>query len=796
MIKTKQLSKMRAIRNSCSICMGSLKNPILISCHHSFCSKCLNDYVRVNLCKGRFDCPRCRTSVELPKEGVSGFQTNKHVESDFVGNYICDLCGPKSVACRRCLDCNENLCMSCCHAHEKSKASRDHRISDLGTLDPKMKGKIRQRIFCDQHPEKDLELFCRQCKVLICLLCKAVEHNHHDTDTIIDAAAKVKKTLQTKMNSCSEKLRTIAEFKGSGEAFDIKINDAERKEIKALEDQRLQLMKVLDEEFAKMKDHIQSVYKGLMQQNADFIKYMQDEFSTYSDANLNTRKLIEQGSDIDVIKKAPELEKLISTAVSKTYLTPEPSLEMFVPANIKPSEIISLIGVMRESTKINITEREKPLRASHTSNLVAAIDIGTTSSGWAYSFKHEYNADPTKITYRLWYGGLLVSYKAPTTVLIKPDGITFDSFGYEAENRYADLKCENNTEYKRWYYFRLFKMLKHKKMLYESNVLLEDETMKSLPAKTVVSLLIRYLKDDVLNNTSDRLRPRRVAENEITWVLTVPAMWNYSAKQFIRETAVQAGITEKNILIALEPETASVFCRLLPIERMEEGGTMTVFSPGSKYMVLDAGGETIDITVHEVMTGGKLKVHKAIGEACGGKKVDDAYKEFFISLVGKPIFQRFQSECSDDHLDMLRNFEIKKRNVTPETVNTVCIRLPSSLLKIFEDETREDLRNAIKQTQYADKVSLNGEKLRVDASVMKGLFSTVIESTVSSVKELMKDSGVQGISRILMVGGFSESKMLQHAIKYNFPNVNIIVPQEAGFAVLKGAVVFGHALSQ
>ncbi|KAL3879593.1 hypothetical protein ACJMK2_031882 [Sinanodonta woodiana] len=428
--------------------------------------------------------------------------------------------------------------------------------------------------------------------------------------------------------------------------------------------------------------------------------------------------------------------------------------------------------------------------------LVAAIDFGTTYSGWAFSFKHEYDTDPTKICARQWFGGQLVSMKAPTTVLIKPDARTFDSFGYEAETKYSELASEDNNEHKRWYYFRRFKMMLHEKMGLDRNIYLEDETQKSLPAKTVFSHVIRYLKEDMLKNSRDRLSSGHIREDEITWVLTVPAIWTDAAKQFMREAAIEAGIKTENLKIALEPETASIFCRLLPVEKMIEGGGMVSFKPGSVYMVLDAGGGTIDITVHEVLSDGKLKeLHKASGGAWGGTQVDEAYRQFLISLVGNPVFHRFQVENKEDYIDMFRDFEIKKRDIAPDNDNKVTIRLPSSLKEIFEDESGEDLRKAIMQTKYATEVSLTGDKLRINASVMKSLFSNAIQSTVSHVKELMKDKIVLSVSSILMVGGFSESKVLQHAIRSSFPNVKVIIPQEAGLVVLKGAVVFGHSPS-
>ena len=45
------------------------------------------------------------------------------------------------------------------------------------------------------------------------------------------------------------------------------------------------------------------------------------------------------------------------------------------------------------------------------SMIVAAIDFGTTYSGWAFSFQHEFQRDPLKISAKRWIGGQLVSLK-------------------------------------------------------------------------------------------------------------------------------------------------------------------------------------------------------------------------------------------------------------------------------------------------------------------------------------------------------------------------------------------------
>ncbi|XP_069109364.1 uncharacterized protein, partial [Argopecten irradians] len=89
--------------------------------------------------------------------------------------------------------------------------------------------------------------------------------------------------------------------------------------------------------------------------------------------------------------------------------------------------------------------------------LVGAIDFGTTYSGYAFSWQADYKQYPLRIFTNTWSEGssALMSSKTPTCVLFKPDG-TFHSFGYEAEDKYAELALEEEQE--GWRYFRRFKM--------------------------------------------------------------------------------------------------------------------------------------------------------------------------------------------------------------------------------------------------------------------------------------------------------------------------------------------------
>lgn len=97
--------------------------------------------------------------------------------------------------------------------------------------------------------------------------------------------------------------------------------------------------------------------------------------------------------------------------------------------------------------------------------LVAAIDFGTAFSGYAFSFRHDYINDPLKISTTNWNAGSggLVSLKTSTCVLFDPRG-KFDSFGYDAEEKYSNLALDN--KHHDWFYFCRFKMMLYNKKVY------------------------------------------------------------------------------------------------------------------------------------------------------------------------------------------------------------------------------------------------------------------------------------------------------------------------------------------
>ena len=198
--------------------------------------------------------------------------------------------------------------------------------------------------------------------------------------------------------------------------------------------------------------------------------------------------------------------------------------------------------------------------------------------------------------------------------------------------------------------------------------------------------------------------------------------------------------------------------------------------------------------MHQVTQSGGLKeICAASGGGWGGILVDTAFKELLVELFGESIYDTFVKSMTEDWLDLWRTFDSKKKTVDPASNATVNMKLPTSLLKLYKKKTGEEFEDMLENSSYASNITIRGgDKVRFDSMLMKDLFEASINKTVSHVKSILRKENARDIGAILMVGGFSESPMLQHAVKKEFRHVKVIVPREASSSILRGAVANGH----
>lgn len=91
-----------------------------------------------------------------------------------------------------------------------------------------------------------------------------------------------------------------------------------------------------------------------------------------------------------------------------------------------------------------------------------------------------------------------------------------------------------------------------------------------------------------------------------------------------------------------------------------------------------------------------------------------------------------------------------------------------------------------------DKVEFKKGRLFIQKMKYEAFFNKVVDKIVVKIEEMLVSDTAKGTKVIIMVGGFSESLFLQRRMRDSFPNCTVVIPQECGLAVLKGAVIFGH----
>lgn len=244
----------------------------------------------------------------------------------------------------------------------------------------------------------------------------------------------------------------------------------------------------------------------------------------------------------------------------------------------------------------------------------------------------------------------------------------------------------------------------------------------------------------------------------------------------MKKAAIKAGIAECQILLALEPEAAALYCKNLPDRMLTEA-----FNPGTKYMVLDMGGGTIDIVVHKIMEDGTLaEVYKASGGDWGGTIVDKEFKAFVYKLLkNDQCFNQLWEVAPLDALEFEREFEAKKRQISDDD-DDIRLRLPDRL-KMFAN-TELDQKNE----------SITLAHMKVQNKEFREFFKTARDKIIDIIENIFSE--VENFDFIILVGGFSCSHFLRNEIKIHpgFSSIKFISPKDPDTVVLQGAVLFGY----
>lgn len=180
-----------------------------------------------------------------------------------------------------------------------------------------------------------------------------------------------------------------------------------------------------------------------------------------------------------------------------------------------------------------------------------------------------------------------------------------------------------------------------------------------------------------------------------------------------------------------------------------------------------------------------------IGCRWGGKSVDEAFYTFLCHICGKQIMQSLESEEPDEYANLFHDFESMKRSLRVNVENQHCIQVPFSLCNLVFQK-HKTFTKAIEQSPFKEKVIFSSQRLLISPDTFRDLFVPTINSIIKHIDKVLKNPKIEDINILMVVGGFSKCIFMQDAMHSYFgQSKTIVIPEEPGSAVMKGAVLFG-----
>ncbi|XP_071114976.1 tripartite motif-containing protein 2-like [Haliotis cracherodii] len=184
---------------TCAICTEVFTDPATLQCNHTFCKSCLLNYTKTQpeaVQAKSIPCPSCRQLTKVSR----GPSADANVCS------VCKTQGKTTPATSWCSVCDEVFCDGCLKMHNIMPMSRDHEVVDVSDATKK---RARHRFMCKTHKDKQIELFCKDCRMAICHTCCSIKHRKcDDVDTLDNMTPLVREHLSNQNQELKTKMTT------------------------------------------------------------------------------------------------------------------------------------------------------------------------------------------------------------------------------------------------------------------------------------------------------------------------------------------------------------------------------------------------------------------------------------------------------------------------------------------------------------------------------------------------------------------------------------------------------------
>ena len=518
-----------------------------------------------------------------------------------------------------------------------------------------------------------------------------------------------------------------------------------------------------------------------------------------------------------------------------------------------------------------------------------AIDFGTDGCGIAFGY------DDQVIIYNKWKGRNRKRKNKTKTQILLGDNDQLLCFGDNAKmtlsiflflvllfyeyiiNSYCGA-AENAS--KSWKFFERFKMALYDKNIKRLNIIdgNEEKVVEEVDvANELIStngqkcdsgkifiIAFKHLQK-LAKEYLPKITKQDIKNEEIQWILTVPAIWSENAKNKMRQWIISAGLVDETIknqcIIVYEPDCAALSLKKQILSNMNndinnnnnstisnltddkindnDDDEKTEFIAGDRYILIDAGGGTVDIACHEIRKdGGVEEIIHPTGDKWGSCYIDDLYIQLLEEIFSKEWINEYKEKAPGKYVEIIENFQYAKCTFYEDNKDKKCHDIeipfeflcfleekcdaiktkPEAIIKTFRKPLKfyrklfktldidndnndekvddDDICELTQVTVTSTRRDKNDEEyIEMDYKIWKCMFDTMINKIINHLSKLLNMESMNNnkCKYLCLVGGFCSSLYFQERInKYFINKINkIIIPSIPMLSVVHGAALFG-----
>ena len=334
-------------QTQCPVCLGTFIQPKLLLCNHTFCKECI-EHLPVALEGGDHlvKCPTCRKSTKLPRHDATNLPPAFHI------NMLIEL-------------------------HQATNDLLTMRRSSSPANLPSTNTKK-----CLEH-DRPLEMYCDDCREVVCVVCGHHHHRHHNCDFITAIFAQHKQELSNSLKTVTQMMTAIGEalYRLTIQEKDIIQNgDSVKNEIDELLRKLVEVMRQSGEALKEQVNKLMQEKLSKISKQKETVKKMLDGLNSTAH---EVQGLLNKGTREEILVEKKRLVERLE-ATSQEVSLQELKIKEHASIMFQPRQ-----NILEKCSKIGEVSSDTPTNSSRpcSSNIAIVgrlrnMDVRIPNIGW------------------------------------------------------------------------------------------------------------------------------------------------------------------------------------------------------------------------------------------------------------------------------------------------------------------------------------------------------------------------------------------------------------------------------